>query len=1315
MAEPVPSEFIARVAARLAARRAEKLSAPVSRSTYDTLYETAAVLSWFDPRKLSPSDDPVAQERLDKLLADSTQTLDPSGARRWTLSPDVRIRVLRQLREGGHVREMLAATPQRPDDHLQQALERCLTGKPVPVEEQSLEELGASFQVCDWLRQAGFEGLPDRELIQQRIEWLTLLQPFEHLAGKHFRGRVRELQVLREYAGVLPPGSVYEATRRFVEEIFNLKDKPPLVIYGPGGVGKSTLVARFILEHARALEHDRFPFAYLDFDRPDVESQEPLTLLAEAVRQLGIEYPQARESCERIRQGWLDVLAKAETNASPDSPSREGVRVLSAAVRDFSTLIDSLGAQDRPVLFVLDTFEEVQWRSEQHVTAIWRLLQELQPAVTRLRVVVVGRANISGRRTKELQLTGLDEEAAIGYLQARGIIDRQVAHQLVDQFGGSPLSLQLAVELFQREGLDERGRLNVETRNFFFSRMDDALIQRQLYKRILGHVHDEEVRKLAHPGLLLRRLTPELILEVLAEPCCLEISSLEEAWRLFDKLRREVSLVTVAPDGALEHRQDLRRLMLELLEADQPEKTAAIHQRAVRYYERQPPSPDARAEEIYHRLALGQTLSDIRRRWLRGVESHLKNAPPEFKGAQLAFLAARLKMDVDEETLRAAELEDWERIVGRKVRELLSQGRQMEALELLTSRDDRTDRSSLFSLAAKAHAQLGRYHDALEVLMEGIDRASSVSDRRRELSLTLQATEIIMASGTMSPAPQIIGRVADWPRRSLPIADRVNLFAHLSALSRVEPALVPFDDRYLIGNLRASFDAVSDAALIARPSVARWAALSFSREDVGRLSRVLRLTGLPRGRARALRHLAVELTSLDVAISREIGAPPGALAQKIGVPSYDFLIDSWTRFVLKARNKKDAEALCRVLDEYASYVQPSLIEAVRNIMRYSLGLDLTDEDEEFTERDITRRYDYRYNPRISDLTPGLRARLVDALSSAFTTEELSEFLVSRLERRLESITRLGSLRAMVVDLVRTAETQGWLTEFIAKAHESRPGDATLAEVAEQVGLSLLSSANIISSITRHQKMTSRDPSVWRERLGTIEAQVCRIERRGEGVGTGFLVGVDLVLTASHVVEELYSRRSASGELQVRFDYKVDRRGQAVTTGTMFGLDKDWLVAQREYGEGPDQLDYAILRVSNSPGAQPIGGARAEASAALRKWIEVTARPPLVVPGEGLIMVHHLATGPLKLELDPKAVIAISPDNARVYHTLITDPGSSGAPCFNYNFELVAFNSGLRSHIDSAAPQRMGVGILMGAVLQDLKERGLGELLSTRFV
>ena len=49
---------------------------------------------------------------------------------------------------------------------------------------------------------------------------------------------------------------------------------------------------------------------------------------------------------------------------------------------------------------------------------------------------------------------------------------------------------------------------------------------------------------MAHPGLVLRRVTPDLILKVLAQPCGIEVPDEETARELFDELAREVSLVT---------------------------------------------------------------------------------------------------------------------------------------------------------------------------------------------------------------------------------------------------------------------------------------------------------------------------------------------------------------------------------------------------------------------------------------------------------------------------------------------------------------------------------------------------------------------------------------------------------------------------------------------------------------------------------------------------------------------------------------------------------------------------------------------------
>ncbi len=61
-----------------------------------------------------------------------------------------------------------------------------------------------------------------------------------------------------------------------------------------------------------------------------------------------------------------------------------------------------------------------------------------------------------------------------------------------------------------------------------------------------------------------------------------------------------------------------------------------------------------------------------------------------------------------------------------------------------------------------------------------------------------------------------------------------------------------------------------------------------------------------------------------------------------------------------------------------------------------------------------------------------------------------------------------------------------------------------------------------------------DPAMFRCELAQREARIARIELSGKGVGTGWLVGPDLLLTANHVVAPA---KNNWGIVRVRFDYK----------------------------------------------------------------------------------------------------------------------------------------------------------------------------------
>ncbi len=1301
MSGTLSKDLLAQITAKVAAiPSAPKPPSPTSQGPY---HLAAAVLSSFDPRSLRPVGfAPASQPDYEKVLADSMETRDPGGSPLLTLAPAVRIAALLQLRAEKRLGEALSANPRRPDDPVQRALEAYLMGPSPPLDQQTLPQLAAAYQVIDWLRAAGFEHLPDRTEISQRVDWLTLLQPFEHLAGDHFRGRAGELDRLRAYAGVLPPGS--PLTRLTAGA--STKTRMPLLVHGPGGVGKSTLVARFLLEHARAQRQDRFPFAYLDFDRPDVAAEEPLTLLVETVRQLGIAYPRARESCDRIRRGWLDLISQRHAGPAAGLAIQESgsARVDAAAIQDFRSLIASLGAQDRPLLLVLDTFEEVQYRSRSYVAAIWQLLDGLWQAVPRLRVVIAGRGEVPDHATDSLHLAGLDDEAAIGYLQARGVADPVLAGALAKQVGGSPLSLKLTAELVQREGVDASGQLDIATREFFFLRVDDAIVQRQLYRRILGHIHDEDVRRLAHPGLVLRRITPALILDVLAAPCALAISSLAEASQLFEKLRREVSLVNVDPDGALRHRQDVRMLMLKLLQADEAEKTRSIHERAVAFYQLLPAAPIERAEEIYHRLWLDQPAATIDPRWLPGIEAHLARAMEELSGARKAYLASRLGADIDEETRALADLEDWERIASREARVLLDRQRPQDALALLATRQERSQQSPVVSLHAEALAQLRRWPDGLKVLELGFDRVAGQGDRQQALALALQAAEIALAGRQVKAVPVVSSRLGSLAGGSLSVFDRWAVLTRRLALARL--AAEPEDVACFMRQLGELLDRLPDEEIAAHAQLGHWSAGLLAAGDVSRLCRLLRLAGLSAATPAAVRRLAAEITAFDIESSKGAGQTPGMLAAGLGVKVSGSLIAAWTEFLLEAPEAAIREALCRMLDDYSAFLPPTLIAAIQAMMRAAAGAEVEASAADPEKSPAAKRKD----PPSVRLSAAVRSALIDALLGAFSLDELDAFLRLRLDRNLTAIAALSeSAREQVFRVVVAADTEGWAIALVARACEARPADNRLAEVARQLGLQTLGAASVPLAFPAGQLL---DPAAWRARLGEIEGQVCRVEA-GESFCTGFLVGFDLMLTAEFGLAPVLDGSLAASAVKVRFDIKADRRGRLVSDGTVFELESDWLVARSAYRAEPDQPGYLIARIKDSPGAQPIGGSVAESSAVLRRWIEVPLEPQTLAPGAGLALVQHAEGAPILLALNQKAVVGQSDDGCRVYYDLETRPGSSGSPCFSSNLEPVAFHIG-GAGADPAAPRGSKVGVLLSAVIRDLDRQGFTGLLKAQF-
>lgn len=764
--EPLTSELIDQRLDRLfAAPPAAGKAQPLD----DPYLVAAALRSTFEPEQLVAGSNPDP-DRLRTVLERSIVVEDADGRLTWCLRNDARREALATL--GGREAVLEAArTYAAPGDRLQAAIVAQLEGRAAPVAEQSPEQLARTLQALELLGELG-DGPAQAGSVRSRLDRELLLEPFRYLVGDHFAGREDELQTLSDYVGVLGPRSVKERARRIARGAAGFLTEPPLVVSGAGGIGKSSLLAKFVLNHT----HDggsALPFAYLDFDRSSLNAADPTTILVEAARQLAIQAGESRDAWEAGRRRWASTLTM-KRQASPivrgQAPGYEADRLFQRSVIDeFAELLDLAFEPGSPFLLVLDTFEEVQFRSRTYVAALWDFLEALQARVHRLRTVIAGRAPISEHDTKDLEMPMLDEDAAAGYLHMRGVADPKTARFIVSRFGGNPLTLRLAADIVQQDidGVDTLRGVKGRQKVLKLLSASQETIQRALYNRILAHIHDDNVRALAHPGLTLRRITSDLIVEVLAEPCGIDVQSSGDADQLLEGLRREVSLVRTSDDGGVEHRSDLRRLMLPMLYADHPIKVGVINDRAVVYYGARDGVSD-RAEEIYHRLARGDDPEDVDSRWVEGVGDYLVNAVQELSVRAQAYLAPRVGIELDDDVLREASRRDHELVLARRGRELLAVGDAPQAMKLLEDAVSELGAGGeLGLLLARAQHRLGQHEAALATIDRALEELPHDAEMRLVLELQELAAQIEDDRGDFEQAAERLEEaytVASWLR-----------------------------------------------------------------------------------------------------------------------------------------------------------------------------------------------------------------------------------------------------------------------------------------------------------------------------------------------------------------------------------------------------------------------------------------------------------------------------------------------------------------------------------------------------------------------
>lgn len=195
----------------------------------------------------------------------------------------------------------------------------------------------------------------------------------------------------------------------------------------------------------------------------------------------------------------------------------------------------------------------------------------------------------------------------------------------------------------------------------------------------------------------------------------------------------------------------------------------------------------------------------------------------------------------------------------------------------------------------------------------------------------------------------------------------------------------------------------------------------------------------------------------------------------------------------------------------------------------------------------------------------------------------------------------------------------------------------------------------------------RDPGEWRSAWAQAERWVCRIRASARVLGSGVLVGPNVLLTNLHVVEDW-----SIDSLTFEFDYfyvAEDRprpyvRRAAADILLAYGTcTSDERAGKSGRPPEPKELDFALIALDGD-NQDPQGAARgfAKGPAAL------TYRP-----GDSLIILQHPRGDPQCFALDFDGVVGLNESGTRLQYRTNTEPGSSGSPCFDLDWQFIAIH------------------------------------------
>lgn len=271
---------------------------------------------------------------------------------------------------------------------------------------------------------------------------------------------------------------------------------------------------------------------------------------------------------------------------------------------------------------------------------------------------------------------------------------------------------------------------------------------------------------------------------------------------------------------------------------------------------------------------------------------------------------------------------------------------------------------------------------------------------------------------------------------------------------------------------------------------------------------------------------------------------------------------------------------------------------------------------------------------------------------------------------------------------RGAGATATLADYVAAAQNTQPANPDLTSVAERIGADAAApSPNLEALVAKRSRLIPFNR--FQQRLDEIEARVCLV-RAGKGLGTGFLVAPDLVLTNHHVVEGLIKGSYGFDQVVCEFDqdgpaaqpYRVGLSGPPRSSAPYSQSD---LTGTGEPADG--ELDYALLPLAEAAGAGPRG------------FYPLDPLPRLLTLNDFVFVCQHPGGQALQLAM---GTITDFPGKAlRIRYDVSTEHGSSGSPCLSSELDVI----GLHHAADPAQQPRYNQAVPLWLIARHAKAAG----------